>query len=180
VLSLMLSLTNNQRSFLALDQIVVPALFNFAFNAAIGWLEFHNHTPLPLWGDPSMGLDILGMLFFLPAFSCLIGTPLIRRAAREGKVDWLPYAVSEHALLRRLPQSTWRRAAALGAVCTGVLGPPSVGALILFDATAWQLWDAIVFKGIYAGVLAAVVSPWLALYALLDERELPRPPMRQH
>ena len=178
--SLRMSLTDGQRTFLALEQVVVPALFNFAFNAALGWVEFRNHTPLPLWGDPSMGLDLLGMLFFLPAFSCLIGTPLIRRAARQGKVDWLPYAFSEHVLLRRLPRSTWRRAGVLGALCTGVLGPLSIGAMIAYDATSWALWDAVLFKGIYAGVLAALVTPWLALYALLDERALPYPPMRQH
>lgn len=178
--SLMTSLTDGQRSFLALEQIVVPALFNFAFNAVLGWLEFRTHTPLPLWGEPSMGLDLLGMLFFLPAFSCLIGTPLIRHAARQGKVDWLPYSLSEHALLRRLPSSTWRRAAVLGALCTGVLGPLSIGAILLAGATSWSLWDAVIFKGLYAGILAALVTPWLALYALLDERAVPLPPMHQH
>ncbi len=167
-------LTQSQRSFIALEQIVIPALFNLGFNAALGWVMFRSHTPVPLWGDPSIGADILGTLFFLPFFSCLIATPLVKRAARLGKVDRLTIAPEQHWLLRHLPRSLWVRSSLFGLACVVLFGPPSIGLLALLGLDSWSLSAAVPFKGVYAGVLAALVSPAIALYAL-SRHELPEP-----
>jgi hypothetical protein len=159
-------LTPRQRTFITVEQIIVPFLFNLAFNAAFGWYAFRAHVPVPLWGDPSIGLDILGMLFFLPFFTCLVGTPLINRATRLGKVDKLTIAPEEHWLLRHLPRSLWLRSIGIGVACVVALGPVSIGLLALLDLHSWTLSAAIPFKGVYAGVLAAIVTPPIALYAL--------------
>lgn len=159
-------LTPSQRRFLAVEQIIVPTLFNLVFNAGLGWVVFRGHTPVPLWGDPSLGADILGMLFFLPCFTCLIATPLIKRAAQAGKVDRLTIAPEEHRVLRYLPRSLWLRSGLVGIVCVFAFGPVSLGVLSAMGLHQWTLTDAIWFKGVYAGVLAALVTPIIALYAL--------------
>jgi hypothetical protein len=159
-------LTPAQRKFIAVEQIILPFVFNLAFNAALGWYEFRPHVPVPLWGDPSIGADILGMLFFLPSFTCLIGTPLINRATRLGKVDKLTITPEQHWLLRHLPRSLWVRSFLIGVACTVALGPLSIGLLALLDLHSWTLTAAVNFKGVYAGVLAAMVTPPIALYAL--------------
>lgn len=166
-------LTSAQRTFIAVEQIIVPFLFNLAFNAGLGWYEFRTHVPVPLWGDPSIGADILGMLFFLPFFTCVVGTPLIQRATRLGKVEKLSIAPEEHWLLRHLPRSLWLRSIFVGVACVVALGPLSIGVLALLDMYSWSLAAAIPFKGIYAGVLAALVTPPIALYAL-SQHETPR------
>jgi hypothetical protein len=167
-------LTSRQRTFIAVEQIILPFLFNLAFNAAFGWYLFRAHVPVPLWGDPSIGVDILGMLFFLPFFTCLAGTPLINRATRLGKVDKLTIAPEEHWLLRHLPRSLWLRSILIGLACVVALGPISIGVLALLDLHSWTLSAAIPFKGVYAGVLAAIVTPPIALYAM-SQHETPRP-----
>jgi hypothetical protein len=167
-------LTPAQRTFITVEQIILPFLFNLAFNAALGWYLFRAHEPVPLWGDPSIGADILGMLFFLPFFTCIIGTPLIKRATRLGKVDKLTIAPEEHWLLRHLPRSLWARSTLIGLACMVALGPISIGLLAVLDLHSWTLSAAIPFKGIYAGVLAALVTPPIALYAL-SQHETPRP-----
>jgi hypothetical protein len=165
-------LTPAQRTFIAVEQIILPFVFNLVFNAALGWYLFRTHVPVPLWGDPSIGADILGMLFFLPFFTCLVGTPLINRATRLGKVDKLTIRPEQHWLLRHLPRSLWVRSILIGAACTVALGPLSIGLLALLDMYSWSLMAAINFKGVYAGILAAVVTPPIALYAL-SQHEAP-------
>lgn len=174
-------LTPAQRRWFLLEQIVVPTLFNLAFNAGLGWLTFRMQTPVPLWSVPSMwtdllkpsvGGDILGMLFFLPGLTCLIGTPLIQRAARLGKVERVGITPEQHWLLRHLPRSLWFRAAFIGFGCVLLFGPVSIGLLLLLGLNAWSLSAAVWFKGVYAGLLAALVTPPIALYALSrHERE---------
>lgn len=158
-----------QRHFITAEQTIVPAVFNLAFNAGLGYLLFRHLQLVPLWGDPSIAGDIVGTLFFLPFFTCLIVTPLVKRAARSGKVEWLSIAAREHPLLRLWPRSVWARAVVVGLACVVLLGPPSIGLLSLLGVEGWSLTTAIVFKGIYAGLLAALVTPYFALYALTNE-----------
>jgi hypothetical protein len=168
-------LTPAQRKWFLLEQIVLPTLFNLAFNAGLGWATFRAFTPVPLWAEPriwtdllkpTIGGDVLGMLFFLPGLTCLIGTPLIKRAARLGKVERLRIAPEQHWLLRHMPRSLWVRSAVIGLACVIALGPVSLGVLSLLGLTTWPLGAAVWFKGVYAGLLAGVVTPPIALYAL--------------
>lgn len=174
-------LTPAQRRWFLLEQIVVPTLLNLGFNAFLDWLTFRAQTPVPLWSvpstwadllKPSLGGDVLGMLFFLPGLTCLIGTPLIQRAARLGKVERLRIAPEQHWLLRHLPRSVWFRAGFIGLGCVVLFGPVSLGVLALLGLDAWSLSAAVWFKGVYAGLLAGLVTPPIAAYALTrHERE---------
>ena len=76
-------LTSAQRKWFLLEQIIVPVLFNLGFNAVLGWFTFRTHTPVPLWGQTSVGADILGMLFFLPAFTCVIAAAVWHYGGRR-------------------------------------------------------------------------------------------------
>lgn len=170
----MLPLTPALRRYLILEQVLMPFAVNLALNAGLAWYLFREHVPLPLWGDPSIGADTLGTLFFLPFFTCMIGTPLIKRAARKGKLERLAIAPEQHWLLRHLPRATWKRAVGIGLACVVAFGPLSIGVLALLGLFSWSLPVAIQFKGIYAGVLAIIVSPPIALYAL-SQHEAPEP-----
>lgn len=164
-------LTPKQRTFLTREQTIGPALFNLALNAGLAWLVFRKHAPVPLWGDPSIGGDLLATLFLLPFFTCLAVTPIVRRATAAGKMEPLAVAPSEHRLLRLMPRNSWARAALAGLTCLVVLGPPSVLVLAALGIESMSLAAAIPFKGVFAALLAALVTPPLSLYALArDER----------
>jgi hypothetical protein len=169
-------LTPAQRKWFLLEQILLPTFFNFAFNAFLGWLVFRAVVPVPLWFSPSawadllkpsLGGDLLGMLFFLPGCTVIIGTPLIQRAARLGKIERLPIGPAQHWLLRHMPRGLILRACFVGFWCVALLGPLTLGSLALLGMHAWSLHAAVVFKGIYAGLLAGLVTPPIAAYALL-------------
>lgn len=159
-------LTAKQRSFLTLEQTIGPALFNLGLNAGLAWLVFRKHAPVPLWGDPSIGGDLLATLFLLPFFTCLAVTPLVRRATASGKLEPLGVAPSEHRLLRLMPRNSWARAGLAGLTCLVLLGPPSILVLSALGIESLPLSTAIPFKGVFAALLAALVTPPLSLYAL--------------
>lgn len=164
-------LTPAQRTFLTHQQIIAPALFNLALNAGLAWLLFRNHTPIPLWGDPSIAGDLLATLFLLPFFTCLAVTPLVRKAARDGKVAPLAIAPRQHPVLRLMPRSIWARAGLVGLACLVLLGPPSLLVLSLLGIDNVSLAAAVPFKGLFAALLGALVTPLLAMYALARDEQ---------
>jgi hypothetical protein len=155
-----------QRTFIVNEQTIVPAVFNLALNAGLGWVVFKKLEQVPLWGDPSIAGDLVGTLFFLPFLTCLIVTPLVKRAARTGKVEWLSIAPGEHPVLRLFPRSVWLRALLVGLGSVVLFGVPLLGLLALLGVEGWSVGMMVSAKGIYAALIAALVTPYLALYAL--------------
>lgn len=163
--------TPGQRRYFAVEHVIMPFVGNFGFNAVLAW--YLSPDPLPMWGpfklwggEPSMSSDLLGMLFLLPFFTCLMGGPWIGRQVRLGKVQKLAIRPDEHWLLRHQPRSLWLRSAGFGLVCTVVLAPPTLGALALLHLDAWSLSASLLFKSVYAGVLSVLMTPPMALYAM--------------
>jgi hypothetical protein len=167
-----------QRTFIVNEQTIVPAVFNLALNAGLGWVVFKKLEQVPLWGDPSIAGDVVGTLFFLPFLTCLIVTPLVKRAARTGKVEWLSIAPGEHPVLRLFPRSVWLRALLVGLASVVLFGLPLLGLLALLGVEGWSVGTMVSAKGIYAALIAALVTPYLALYALAGSEE-PATPSQQ-
>lgn len=172
-------LTPEQTRFLRREQMIAPAVFNFVFNVGAGWLVFRQTQPVPIWFELSMpGLlapnlvgDILGMFFFLPFVTCLLVTPLVRRAAQAGKVTRVRLVAKQHPILRHFPASTWQRGALVGSVSALGIAPFAIGLLSLFGAEALPLATAVGLKGVLAAGLAALTTPWFALYVLADDAQ---------
>jgi hypothetical protein len=164
-------LTPAQRTFIVNEQTIAPAVFNLLLNAGLGWLVFRKLERVPLWGDPSLGGDIVGTMFLLPLLTCLIVTPLVKRAARTGKVAWLSFAPAEHPILRLFPRSIWLRSLLLGFASLLLCGVPLIGLLSLLGVESWSVGVTVIAKGLYAALDAALVTPYVAMYALASGEE---------
>ena len=155
------------RRWLLVEQTLVPSLLNVGLNAGIAWLVFRKHDTLFLWGESSVGSDVLITGFLLPFLICLINSSVIRRQVRSGKVPALgpgarPLRMARFSSLRR------SLVLAVGGVVMGSL--PLVGVIGLVEPLS--LSSFVGLKAVWAGVLAAVVSPvvaWWALVASSDE-----------
>ena len=158
----------HQQRFLLLEQGIGAGLFNVALNAAIAWAMFRHLDVVPLWGQQSIAGDTLGTCFFLPFFTALIVTPLVRRRVRRGDLEALPWTRDSHPLLGWLPAGTARRALALGGLCLVAAGPPTVLALHGLSIAQLALWPFVVFKAAFAGLLALLVTPVISLWALAE------------
>ena len=162
-------LTSAQRKYLAVEHVILPFVGNFVFNAVLAW--YLSPDPLPMWGplwggEPSMSADLLGMLFFLPFFTCLMGAPWIEWQVRRSKVAKLRIRPDEHWMLRYQPRSLLLRSIWFGVVCTVALAPPTLGVLACLGFDAWSLSASLLFKSVYAGALSVLMTPPMALYSM--------------
>lgn len=168
-----MTLSEPHRSYLIRDQMIVPAVINFLLNAGIAWLIFHARAPVPVWGESGFAQDALATLFLLPFLTCLIVTPLVRHTLRSGKIAPLSWHRRAHPLLKLLPENVLGRAIVLGLFGVAAGGAVVLGGLLLSGTQTLSLVYAVVLKGIYAAVLACVVSPPIAVWVLADTAPIP-------
>lgn len=155
----------DHRRYLVLEQGLGAALINFVLNGIIAWTMFHGLEVVPLWGEQSIGGDTIGTTFLLPLITCLVVTPLARGQIRSGRLKPLGWTPASHPALGRLPAGTFRRALALGAMCTLIVAPITLS-LLASQLAAMSFWRFIAFKATFAAVLAAAVTPLIALWAI--------------
>jgi hypothetical protein len=159
-------LSAEQRRFLCIGQSLVPFVINVVLNGAIGWAMFRNAETIPFWGESSIGADTLGTSFFLPAITCLIVTPLVRGQVRKGAAPAFTGALAAWLHPFRRPLA-WR-AVALGLVCVPLAGGLAIVLLSAFGVETLDFSPFLGWKALYSGVLAALVTPVIALLALAD------------
>ena len=157
-------LSAEHRRFLIVEQGVGPTLFNVALNGAIAWLLFRSATEIPLWGEQSVGVDLLATAFLLPFLTCVIVSRLIGGQVRSGKLPALPdHQIPDSGWSLR-PASTRGLVLAAGAILLGAL--PLVVALSLGEARPFGVNAFMGFKAAWAGGMAAVVTPIVGWWAL--------------
>jgi hypothetical protein len=161
-----MELSERHRRFLWIEQGVVPGVFNLVLNAGIAWLLFRSLAEVPLWGESSVGIDLLATGFLLPFLTCVIVSSLVARGVRDGKVPPLPSA--------QLPHSQWfRRSASARGAALGIAGVlfgalPIVWALSLGQAQPFPFGHFVLFKAVWAAMLALMVTPVVGWWALAN------------
>jgi hypothetical protein len=159
-----MELSDRHRHFLRIEQGVVPTIFNVLINGVIAWAILRAHVRVPLWGEPSVGVDLLATGFLLPFLTCVIVSRLIGGQVRSGKLPPL----ESHQIASRgwHRQSSVKRGLFLGFVGIVFASAPLVAALDLAQAQPIALYSFVGFKAIWAGLLAAVVTPVIGWWAL--------------
>ena len=157
-----------QRRYLLLEQGVGAAGFNFLLNAAIAWLMFRGAAGVPLWGQQSIVGDTIGTSILLPLLTCLIATPLVRGHLRAGKVAPLGWSRDTQPWLGWLPRGTLARGLALGSAGLVVFAPPVLAAIAALGVTQLGVGRFVVFKASFAAAEALVVTPLVALWAIVE------------
>jgi hypothetical protein len=160
-------MTPHHTRFLILEQGIGSALFNLLLNAAIAWALFRHLEVVPLWGQESIAGDTLGTCFFLPFFTALIVTPMVRRRIRRGALPELAWNRTSHPWLGWLPPGTLKRAAVLGGWTLIALGPLTLAILMIAAVNELRLAPFIAFKAGFAALLALLVTPVISLWALV-------------
>jgi hypothetical protein len=166
--------SNEHRRFLLIEQAAVPTAFNFALNGVIAWVLFRSVAEVPLWGESSIGVDILVTAFLLPFLTCVIVSALIGRKVRAGKLPRLSPSQLPHS--RWFERSVSQRGLLLGfaGVVFGAL--PLVWALSLGQSQPIPLSSFVIFKAVWAGLLAMIVTPIVGWWALASASRLEAAP----
>jgi hypothetical protein len=159
-----MELSDRHRRFLLIEQGAIPTVFNFVLNGFIAWALFRSAAAVPLWGESSLGVDLLVTAFLLPFLTCVIVSSLVARHVRSGKVPPLS--------LDQLPHSRWfQRSSSTRALFLGAAGvlfgaAPIVWALSLGQAQPFPVPSFVVFKAVWAAMLALMVTPVVGWWAL--------------
>jgi len=140
-------------------------LTNAVANGGICWLLVKDNGPITWWGSSNFGGDLLATGFLLPFIVALIVIPLQQRKVRNGKVCAIPPEFLGFFLGRvtALPNNLWARAVIFGTLGAFGIALPTLGLLALLEITSFNPGQYAVFKGLWAGLLAAVlVMPMIA------------------
>jgi hypothetical protein len=154
----------DHRTYL-ISQALVGAAVNLVLNGAIGWVIFRSLDRIPFSGSPSVSGDLVGTAFLLPLLVCLIATPLVRAEVRGGAVE---PAEPSGVIPRFLPRGLLLRGIALGLLAAVTIAPLAIWGLRALGIQAMGFWQFVGFKAAFGAALAALITPVVALRALMD------------
>jgi hypothetical protein len=149
-------------------EVLVGGISNAVFNGGIAWWLLKDGPALAWSGEHSFVIDIFATAFILPFIVALIVIPIHRRKLTHGKIDTMDFGL--HSLtqrcVNRLPQSTLGNAFWFG--LTGVCLAPvlPIGGFYLAGVEQIEPVNYAVFKGLWAGLMAAVLVIPMVMSAL--------------
>jgi hypothetical protein len=149
-------------------EVLVGGISNAVFNGGIAWWLLKDGPALAWSGEHSFVIDIFATAFILPFIVALIVIPIHRRKRTHGKIDTMDFGL--HSLtqrgVNRLPQSTLGNAFWFG--LTGVCLAPvlPIGGFYLAGVEQIEPVNYAVFKGLWAGLMAAVLVIPMVMSAL--------------
>lgn len=157
-------MTPAQRRFLLFDNGLIPGVINIVVNIGLAWLSYRQIDSLPLWGPTSVGADLIGTCYLLPAITVLIATPLVRKLGNVPPLQlprWLRWGASRFLIVRSIQ---WGVAGLL------ILGPPVLAGAWLTgqEHEVVAIQSFIIFKLIFVFVLGLTITPAIAAVALAD------------
>jgi len=159
-----MELSDRHRRFLLVEQGAIPSVFNLVINGLIAWALFRSVPAVPLWGESSVGVDLLATAFLLPFLTCIIVSGLVARHVRSGKVPPLP--IEQLPLSRWFERSSTARGMLLGAGALVFGAAPLVSVLSLGQAQPIPVSSFVAFKAVWAAMLALLVTPVVGWWAL--------------
>lgn len=158
-------MTSHSR-YIWLEQGAAASVINVLLNAGIAWVSYRAVETVPMWGMQGIAADVTATSFLLPAITCLIVTRLARHEVRKGRFPTI--ASNERTATPSLPRSVRGRAVVLGLVCLVIVAPLAIGILNVLGVAGMPFQSFVLFKAIFAGCFALVVTPFIAWAGLRD------------
>lgn len=162
-------------------EVLVGGVSNMLFNGVIAWLLLRNGPALAWGGQNSFAVDIVATGLLLPLIVALIVIPLQRSKLRKGKlqpIDLGPDSPSQ-SLADRFPASTGKSALLFGLLGAGIIAPLTLGGFYLLGIEEIPPLNYAIFKGVWAGLMAAVLVIPMVLLALRGEPAPSNTPLHQ-
>lgn len=138
-------------------------VLNMAVSALFVWIVFRGQSEIGLWGMNGLAFDLVPTTFMITLMTTIALTLITRKRVRNNKV-----AAITSPSLRGVPRFFLLRALLFAIVATAVLVPAMTGLLHLMQVTPVSYSWAMVFKLIYGGLLAVLITPLILIAALRD------------
>jgi hypothetical protein len=149
-------------------EILVCGISNAAFNGLSAWLLMKNGPDLRWGGEHSFVVDIIATGLLLPFIVALIVIPLQRSKLNKGRLQPINLGPGSlmQALADRFPATTFKSAGLFGLVGMLLIAPLTLAGFQLFGVEQVQPLQYALFKGLWAGLIAAVLVVPMVLIAL--------------
>jgi hypothetical protein len=149
-------------------EATINGVTNTFFNGVISWLLLKGGDNLLWSGKNSFVIDLFATAFILPFIIALIIIPLHRRKLR---LERLPSVSIRETLptwgwVEKFPQSLMGNAALFGLIGMLVVTPITVALVWLVGIDQFTPLQYAIFKGVWAGILAAVLVMPMILVGL--------------
>lgn len=149
-------------------EVLVGGISNTIFNGIIAWLLLKSGPALAWGGDHSFAIDVIATAFLLPFIVALIVIPLQRGKLNKGKLQ--PIHLGARSFMQRmadrLPAGTFKSALLFGLFGMCIIAPLTLLGFYLLGVEQVSPLNYSIFKGIWAGLMAAVLVVPMVLLAL--------------
>lgn len=149
-------------------EVMVSGISNFFFNALAAWLLLRGGAALRWSGESSFVVDIIATAFLLPFIVALIVIPLQRSKLKKGKLQAIDLGNASffQRMANRFPQSVFKSALLFGLIGMLVIAPLTLLGFYIAGVSVVSPTQYAIFKGIWAGLMAAVLAVPMVLIAL--------------
>ncbi len=149
-------------------EILVCGASNAVFNGLSAWLLIRSGPGLRWEGDHSFVVDIIATGLLLPLIVALIVIPLQRSKLRKGQLAAIDLGASSlmQSLADRFPAGTASSAGLFGLIGMVIVAPLTLAGFYLLGVEHVTPLHYAVFKGLWAGLIAAVLVVPMVLIAL--------------
>jgi hypothetical protein len=130
---------------------------NFVLNALIAWFLLKDKPALAAWGEHGYGPDMMITGFLLATLVAVFSIKIHRAKLAKGEHEALP-STELGALARVARLGDWSNSMLFG-LSGALLSAGMVGVLMLLPLPPFEPLAYAVFKGVWTGVLAALVVP---------------------
>ena len=143
-------------------------LANAVCNGLICYWLIKDKGTVTWWGHSNFGGDLLATGFILPFIVTLIVIPVQRAKLNKGKIT----SIEGHQVPRLLnrflsfPQSIWANATLFGLIGALAIGGATLLLLAMLGVNSFTPFQYAWFKGIWAGLLAAILVGPMVVVAI--------------
>jgi hypothetical protein len=146
----------------------VSGISNALFNGLFAWLLLRGGAALTWTGDNSFVVDILATAFILPVIVAFIVIPIHKRKLAKGTIQPMDFGdnSSLQGWVNRLPAPTLGNALCFGLMGICLATPIPLVAFYAGGVEQISPLNYAIFKGVWAGSMAAVLVIPMVVSAL--------------
>lgn len=151
-------------------EALVSGISNTVFNGVIAWLLLGSGPALRWSGEHSFVVDMVATALLLPLIVALIIIPQQRGKLAKGKLHTINLgdASTVQALANLFPASAFKSALVFGLIGVLIIAPVTLLGFYLVGVEQVSPLHYVLFKGVWAGIIAAVLMIPMVLIALRE------------
>lgn len=149
-------------------EVLVGGISNTVFNGLLAWLLLKSGPALAWSGKHSFVVDVFATALLLPLIVALIVIPLQRSKLSKGTLQAISLgpASTVQSIANRFPAGTLKSALLFGLFGICVIAPLTLVGFYLVGVEEISPTTYAIFKGVWAGMMAALLVIPMVLIAL--------------